>query len=45
MEVFMERKLFLSEDLEEDIVMDDGKVVADEDQMLINVLTATIKSE
>ncbi len=41
----MERKLFLSEDLEEDIVMDDGKVVADEDQMLINVLTATIKSE
>lgn len=41
----MERKLFLSEDLEEDIVMDDGKVVADEDQMLINILTAAIKGE
>lgn len=41
----MERKLFLSEDLEEDIVMDDGKVVADEDQILVNLLTATIKGE
>ena len=41
----MERKLFLSEDLGEDIVMDDGKVVADEDQILTNLLTATIKGE
>ena len=41
----MERKLFLSEDLGEDIVMDDGKVVADENSMLTNLITLTIKGE
>lgn len=41
----MKRKLFLSEDFEEDVTMDDGKVIADDNLIISNMLSSAIKGE
>lgn len=41
----MKGKLILSEDLEEDIIMDDGQVSMDTNNILRNVITSLIQSE